>query len=193
MMAQAWKPNPDGYVVIRRGQRTLVLWDEMIEEEQKTARWMEDDRGRRAGMATDLAFPGHLPETDEQRAASLLGNAIAALDEPGVIKPVSEFQVKPRLVEMLVPFDDRLVVRPASAEEMIGSLYVPDTAKQVPAMGFIEAIGPLVKDIAIGDKVLYSFFTGTEVSHGGNDCLVLRRADLLCKVELWEGVPEVPK
>lgn len=92
----------------------------------------------------------------------------------------SAFKVKPREVEYIVPFGDRIVVLPDSPEELVGSLYVPDTAQERPARGTVLAIGPLVDKESIGEgmKVIYGHFTGSECMHGGKECLIMREADL---------------
>lgn len=94
--------------------------------------------------------------------------------------PTSDFKVKPREVEYIVPFDDRIVVLPDAAEEMIGSFYVPDVAQERPSRGTIVAIGDAV-DLTVfseGMRVIYGHFTGSECMHGGEECLIMRVADL---------------
>lgn len=86
------------------------------------------------------------------------------------------------------PLADRVVVEPKSeSEEKIGSLYVPDTAKEKPQEGTVVAIGsgryedgklvPL--EVKVGDKVLYGKYSGTEVKQGGKDYLIIRESDIL--------------
>lgn len=98
------------------------------------------------------------------------------------IETASEFKVKPRTTELLLPLGDRVVVRPDDAEEMIGSFYVPDVAKERPARGTVMAVGPEVTAVAAGDRVLYGHYTGSEAVHEGAEVLVLRAEDLYCKV-----------
>lgn len=94
--------------------------------------------------------------------------------------PTSDFKVKPREVEYIVPFDDRIVVLPDAPEEMIGSFYIPDVAQERPARGTIVAIGRGVTnwELAEGTRVIYGHFTGSECMHGGKECLIMRVADL---------------
>jgi chaperonin GroES len=86
------------------------------------------------------------------------------------------------------PLADRVVVEPKSeSEEKIGSLYVPDTAKEKPQEGKVVAIGsgkyedgklvPL--EVKVGDKVLYGKYSGTEIKQGGKDYLIIRESDIL--------------
>lgn len=88
----------------------------------------------------------------------------------------------------LTPLHDRVIVRPAPAEETTkGGLIIPDTAKEKPQRGEVIAIGtgkvtddgkttPLV--VKIGDSILYGKYSGTEVSIDGNDYLIMRESDI---------------
>jgi chaperonin GroES len=103
----------------------------------------------------------------------------------------SPFKIKNQPLEVLEPFADRVVVRPDSAEEMIGSFYVPDVAQERPARGTVLAVGPghrlddgsyVPLTVQPGDRVIYGHFTGAEAVYGREAVLVLREADLFAKV-----------
>ena len=90
------------------------------------------------------------------------------------------------------PLEDRIVVKPASAEQMTASgLVIPDTAKEKPQEGTVVAVGPgrfddgvrVPMDVKVGDVVLYSKYGGTEVKVGADDLLVLSARDILAIVE----------
>jgi chaperonin GroES len=94
----------------------------------------------------------------------------------------------------LQPLDDRIVVRPSEAEEKTASgLVIPDTAKEKPQQGEVIAVGPgrradntgelIPFDIAVGDKVVYSKYGGTEITIDGEDLLILTGRDVLAKVK----------
>ena len=90
------------------------------------------------------------------------------------------------------PLEDRILVRTLEAEQTTASgLVIPDTAKEKPQEGEVQAIGPgriddngnrVPLDIAVGDKVIYSKYGGTEVKFGGEDYLVLSARDVLAVV-----------
>ena len=90
------------------------------------------------------------------------------------------------------PLSDRVVVKAQEAEEKTPSgIILPDTAKEKPQIGEIVATGPgkvndagnLVKmTLKKGDKVLYGKYSGTEISHEGNDLLIMRESDVLAVV-----------
>ncbi len=86
------------------------------------------------------------------------------------------------------PLGDRVVVRPLDkAEDKVGSLYVPDTAKEKPQEGTVQAVGPgrsengktIAPEVKVGDKVLYGKYSGTEIKQNGEDMLIIRESDIL--------------
>jgi chaperonin GroES len=93
----------------------------------------------------------------------------------------------------LQPLEDRIVVRPSEAEETTASgLVIPDTAKEKPQQGEVLAVGPgrraentgelIPSDVAVGDKVVYSKYGGTEITIDGEELLILTGRDVLAKV-----------
>jgi chaperonin GroES len=90
------------------------------------------------------------------------------------------------------PLEDRIVVKPLEAEQTTASgLVIPDTAKEKPQEGEVLAIGPgriddhgnrVPLDVAVGDKVIYSKYGGTEVKYAGDDYLILSARDVLAVV-----------
>ena len=92
----------------------------------------------------------------------------------------------------LKPLHDRLIVRPAAAEEKTaGGLYVPDTAKEKPQKGEVLAVGDGKHDeggklvpmaVKVGDTVLYGKYSGTEVNADGEDLLIMRESDVFAIV-----------
>ena len=92
----------------------------------------------------------------------------------------------------LHPLDDRVLVEPIEEEEKVGSLIIPDTAKEKPMIGIIKAIGndfdiegkKSMKDLfKVGDKVLFSKYSGQEFKVGGKKHLIIERKDLLAIVK----------
>jgi chaperonin GroES len=90
------------------------------------------------------------------------------------------------------PLGDRVLIEPKKeAEEKIGSLYVPDTAKEKPQEGKVVAVGsgryedgklvPL--EVKVGNTVLYGKYAGTEIKQGGKEYLIVRESDILAIVE----------
>ena len=91
------------------------------------------------------------------------------------------------------PLHDRLVVKRLEAEtKSAGGIVIPDTATEKPIQGEVIAVGkgrqlddgrtrPL--DVAVGDRVLFGKYSGTEVKLDGQDVLVLREDDVMAVFE----------
>ncbi len=81
------------------------------------------------------------------------------------------------------PLADRVLVLPAPAEEKVGGIIIPDTAKEKPLKGTIIAAGQGTKDeemvLKVGDTVLYGKYAGTEVELEGEKYLIMRQSDVL--------------
>ena len=91
------------------------------------------------------------------------------------------------------PLHDRVVIRRMEEERTsAGGIVIPDSATEKPAQGEVVAVGkgkilengdvrPL--DVAVGDKVLFGKYGGTEVKVEGEDLLVMREDDITAVVE----------
>lgn len=82
------------------------------------------------------------------------------------------------------PINDRVVVKPAPAEEMTkGGIIIPDTAKEKPQRGEVIAVGPgkdgNLMTVQVGDIVLYGKYAGQELNFQGDDFLIMREDDIL--------------
>ena len=88
----------------------------------------------------------------------------------------------------LKPLGDRVVVKPAAAEEKTaGGIILPDTVKEKPVEGTVVAAGPgkvaddgkaIKMEVKVGDKVLYGKYSGTEVTISGEEYLIMRESDI---------------
>ena len=90
------------------------------------------------------------------------------------------------------PLEDLILVQANEAETTTASvLVIPDTAKEKPQEGEVVAVGPgrfedgkrVPMDVAVGDRVIYSKYGGTEVKVEGDEYLVLTARDVLAKVK----------
>ena len=92
----------------------------------------------------------------------------------------------------LKPLADRLVVEPIEQEDVTsGGIILPETAKEKPQQGKVIAAGPgridetgkrIVMELAVGDRVLYAKYSGTEIKLDGKKVLILRESDILAIV-----------
>ena len=84
----------------------------------------------------------------------------------------------------LVPVEDRVVVKIIEQEMMTATgIVLPDTAKEKPSKGRVEAVGPgkyndkgdiIPMGVKVGDLVVFAKYAGTELKLDGEDYLVLR-------------------
>ena len=89
---------------------------------------------------------------------------------------------------MIKPLADRIVVKPAEAEQKTSSgLFIPDNAKEKPMQGKVVAVGPGRKndkgeivpmEVKVGDVVLYGKYSGTEIEIDGEKLMIMKESDI---------------
>ena len=89
----------------------------------------------------------------------------------------------------LKPLHDRVLVRRVEGDEKTaGGLIIPDSAKEKPAEGVVVACGDgarkdngelIAMAVKEGDKVLFGKWSGTEVTVGGEELLIMKESDIL--------------
>ena len=86
------------------------------------------------------------------------------------------------------PLADRVVIKMVEAEETTKSgIILAGSAKEKPQVAEIVAVGPGTKDVEmfvkVGDRVLTSKYSGTEVKVDSQEYTILRQDDILVVVE----------
>jgi chaperonin GroES len=86
----------------------------------------------------------------------------------------------------------RVLVKPREAQEKTtGGIYIPDTAKERLQEGNVVAVAEDATDeVAVGDRVIYKEFGGTEVMVEGEDYILFTEDDLLAKYVEVDKIPE---
>jgi chaperonin GroES len=91
------------------------------------------------------------------------------------------------------PLHDRLIVKRLDEEQKTkGGIIIPDTAKEKPQEGEVLAVGngkilddgkkvPL--DVKVGDKVLFSKYSGTDIKVDGEEYLIIKEDDIQAIIE----------
>jgi chaperonin GroES len=78
------------------------------------------------------------------------------------------------------PLGDRLFVTyTEEMERTSGGIYVPDTAKEKPQRGTVQAVGKKVENVKVGDQVLFDKYSGSKLRIDDEDCLILKEEDIL--------------
>jgi len=78
------------------------------------------------------------------------------------------------------PLKDRVFVKYSEeAERTAGGLYIPESAKEKPQKGIIEAVGSEVKEIKVGDVILFDKYSGSKINIDNNEYLIIKEEDIL--------------
>jgi len=93
----------------------------------------------------------------------------------------------------LVPLNDKIVVKRLEAEsKTAGGIVLPDSAKEKPKQGRVLSLGDGKRldngqrakfQVREGDRVLFSSYAGNEVTHDGQELLIMTEDDILAVVE----------
>ena len=92
----------------------------------------------------------------------------------------------------LRPLGDRVVLKQLEAEETTKSgIVLTGQAKEKPQEAEIIAVGPggivdgkeVKMEVSVGQKVIYSKYSGTEVKLDGEEFMIVRQSDILAVVE----------
>jgi chaperonin GroES len=91
------------------------------------------------------------------------------------------------------PLQDRVVVRRADPEQKTeGGIFIPDTAQEKPMEGTVVAVGPGARsedgkvhplDVEVGDRVLFSKWSGSEIKIDGEELIIIKEADVIGVVD----------
>ena len=86
------------------------------------------------------------------------------------------------------PLGDKLVIKPVTAEQTLASgIVLPDIATEKPQQGEVLAVGPgrtldngtkVAMEIKVGDKILYSKYSGTEFKYDDEEYMILNERDV---------------
>lgn len=78
------------------------------------------------------------------------------------------------------PLKERVFVSYAEeGDKTAGGIYLPDTAKEKPQKGRVEAVGSEVKEVKVGDLILFDKYSGSKINIEGSDYLILKEEDIL--------------
>ena len=92
----------------------------------------------------------------------------------------------------LVPLGDRVVLKQLEAEETTKSgIVLPGQAQEKPQQAEVIAVGPggvvdgkeVKMEVTVGDKVIYSKYSGTEVQRDGEEYIIVKQSDILAIVK----------
>lgn len=80
----------------------------------------------------------------------------------------------------LKPLKDRVLISYVEeAETSAGGIYIPDAAKEKPQRGKVEAVGKEVKDVKVGNEVLFGKYSGDKFKMDSQEYLIIKEEDIL--------------
>jgi chaperonin GroES len=92
----------------------------------------------------------------------------------------SDKKKKGELSMKFKPLKDRVFVKYSEeAEKTAGGIYIPESAKEKPQKGVIEAVGSEVKEIKVGDVILFDKYSGSKINIDNNEYLIIKEEDIL--------------
>ena len=78
------------------------------------------------------------------------------------------------------PLADLVVaVREVAATQTASGIYLPETAKEKPTLANVIATGADVKEVKVGDKIVYKEYSTTELKIDGTEYLIVKEEDIL--------------
>lgn len=94
---------------------------------------------------------------------------------------------------MLKPLGNRVIIEVLEAEEKTASgIVLPDSAQEKPQEGKVVAVGSgrvldngdtVALEVSVDDRIIFSKYSGTEVTYDGTDYLIVRESDILAVVK----------
>jgi chaperonin GroES len=94
---------------------------------------------------------------------------------------------------MIKPLHNRVIVqRFETSVDKVGSIFIPDAAKERPNQGDVLAVGPGRKaqdgrliplEVKVGDKILFGKYAGTEIKFEGRELLIVKEEEIMGVME----------
>ncbi|MCA9609936.1 MAG: co-chaperone GroES [Myxococcales bacterium] len=90
------------------------------------------------------------------------------------------------------PLNGHVLIEPASAAtQSKGGIYLPDTAQEKPAEGYVRALPADSGDeVDLGDRVIYKRFSGEDLVVEGKEYKMVPFGELLAKYVEGDAIPE---
>lgn len=90
------------------------------------------------------------------------------------------------------PLYDRVLIKRIDADDKVGGLFIPESAKEKPLEGEVVAVGPGARlddgktrtpAVKAGDRILFGKYSGDEVQVDGTKHLIMRESEILALIE----------
>ena len=81
------------------------------------------------------------------------------------------------------PIADLVLAKSDPAQtKTAGGLYLAEKSQEKPKTATVEAVGGKVKDIKVGDQIIYESYSGTDITHNNQDYVLVREDKVLAKL-----------
>ena len=82
------------------------------------------------------------------------------------------------------PLGDNIVAQTEEATSKTASgFFIPESATEKPKTAKIVAIGKAVKELKVGDRIVYKSYSSTDVKVGSDDYIIVKEEDVLATVK----------
>ena len=82
------------------------------------------------------------------------------------------------------PLADYVVAQQEEASSKTASgLYLPENAQEKPKTAKVLAVGKTVKEIKVGDRIVYGGYSNTEIKHEGQDYILVKEENIYATVK----------
>lgn len=82
------------------------------------------------------------------------------------------------------PLADNIVAQAEEAASKTASgLYIPDSATEKPKVAKVVAVGKAVKELKVGDRIVYKAYSTTDVKVGSEEYIIVKEEDVLATVK----------
>lgn len=88
------------------------------------------------------------------------------------------------MVVPISPLGDYVVAQAEeAAKKTVSGLYLPENAQEKPKVAKVLAIAKTVKNLKVGDKIIYKSYSTTDVKIDGKEYILVKEEDVLATVK----------
>ena len=82
------------------------------------------------------------------------------------------------------PLADYVVaVSEEASSKTASGLFIPDSAQEKPKVAKVVAVGKEAKQVKVGDKIIYTSYSTTDVTMGADEYILVKEEDVLATVK----------
>lgn len=83
----------------------------------------------------------------------------------------------------ITPLADYVVAQQQEAATKTASgLFLPDTGAEKPKVATVVAVGPMIGDVKVGDKIIFGGYSNTDIKVEGVEYMLIKQENIFAKV-----------